>query len=517
MIVMAFTAALTSMISISGVIAVFGSALVGDDVLSNSLFNFLPTFILDPLRSYSETALQIGVTILFVIATLLNLWFNVLILNCSLRISNFIRMLFLRLQRDTKLGIHGWVSASGTLTALMYEAPSVGAFLKNLSFGLKNLLEATGLSVVIFLIDTDLAVGFAAVLIICIGAQIPFIRLTNVLVTKKQVILRDTHESIVHFTTSQLDEVKTFSETRRSAMLGQFDILRRCLIELFVVKEGSKVAFSIVVACSILYFLLGDSGATVEGGEALLLLGAIARSAQKYQEGFGFVVRMVSDHQHLVSMRQELLKNSETIEDLDFWFEVVCNEQGSLLITPIEDSYRVLTKSREAQIVIETCRLESSKLYLMHGDNGVGKSTFLKLLAVRLYGRLNIKVRHVISDQSLFKGLKMFEIVQTFALSCPSKVLVSKAMNALESYESGNVSRGQSFLLRVIVAMSELPKVLLIDEGFDSLEHSARVSLLDVVRDDVLSRDAIAIIVSHDHDFGAENQQVYLRISDEAV
>ena len=66
--------------------------------------------------------------------------------------------------------------------------------------------------------------------------------------------------------------------------------------------------------------------------------------------------------------------------------------------------------------------------------------------------------------------------------------------------EIGTLSGGESQRVALARALAPSPKVLLLDEPFNSLDRSLRTALLDEVRDVLKTLDIVAIHVTHDWD-----------------
>lgn len=165
-----------------------------------------------------------------------------------------------------------------------------------------------------------------------------------------------------------------------------------------------------------------------------------------------------------------------------------------------------------------SCSIEEGCIYGMVGSNGAGKSTFLRLIT-GIYkadeGTVTIDGNNVFENAEL-KSQMAFVPDELYFLNHSSMDRMAKLYISLydsfsvERYEhlksifklNGNknlntFSKGMKRQAATILALSCRPKYLFLDETFDGLDPVMRNLVKNIVCQDVVDRNATAILTSH--------------------
>lgn len=165
-----------------------------------------------------------------------------------------------------------------------------------------------------------------------------------------------------------------------------------------------------------------------------------------------------------------------------------------------------------------SCRIPDGCIYGMVGSNGAGKSTFLRLIT---------GVYRPDSGSVLFDGMPVFDnpAVKSQIAYVPDELffLTGSSMNRMaDCYASlfphfdrkrfsfltesfhlnprrslGTFSKGMKRQAAIILALSTRPKYMFFDETFDGLDPVMRSLVKGLICQDVLEKQATAIITSH--------------------
>lgn len=148
------------------------------------------------------------------------------------------------------------------------------------------------------------------------------------------------------------------------------------------------------------------------------------------------------------------------------------------------------------------------RIILIVGENGIGKTTFLKTLAT-LLGPVDGKVEiDKLSDISylnaetlnLFAHLRGREILDFFESLNGAKVFnrlyeVELFLKVLETKYSA-MSSGMKQLLKLAISITENKKIILWDEPFKSLSEKNKDVVFELIKE--FSKDRIFLITSHE-------------------
>lgn len=163
-------------------------------------------------------------------------------------------------------------------------------------------------------------------------------------------------------------------------------------------------------------------------------------------------------------------------------------------------------------------QIEDGCIYGLVGSNGAGKSTFLRLLAgiyqptagsVTIEGQpvyenyeIKRKIAFVPDDLCQLPGATMDSTALFLSGICPDWSAeryagLLKHFPQPPSRRLDTCSKGMRRQAALILALSCMPKYLLLDEAFDGLDPVIRLTLRKVLADDVSNRGTTVLISSH--------------------
>lgn len=152
--------------------------------------------------------------------------------------------------------------------------------------------------------------------------------------------------------------------------------------------------------------------------------------------------------------------------------------------------------------------------YLL-GENGAGKSTLLNILAKvdREYqGKIedsfiDDEISLVDANPYMLKGDVYKNIA--YPLKIRKRANIDKSMsalldifnlNTLKDKEASKLSSGETQKVAIVRALSFSPKLLMLDEPTANLDKSAKLELIDILKNYNQQGNTI-IVVTHDHSF----------------
>ena len=161
---------------------------------------------------------------------------------------------------------------------------------------------------------------------------------------------------------------------------------------------------------------------------------------------------------------------------------------------------------------------ESKNIYHVIGRNGAGKTTLLKLIKgiyvpdfgeIVLRNNLSTHKDIVFIDnnyRSFFHRLNVMDNLSYFQALQNNNAMISVLNNlinhfelsALVKHKFSDLSQGQMQLISFIRGLSSNPRVILIDEGFSSLDKTNKEKVLEFILDYVEDNNALSIITSHE-------------------
>lgn len=170
--------------------------------------------------------------------------------------------------------------------------------------------------------------------------------------------------------------------------------------------------------------------------------------------------------------------------------------------------------------------VEPGTITTLLGPSGCGKSTLLKAIVGLLStdkGDVTLNAKSLVSTPAHKRGIglmfqnnalfphKNVERNVAFGVQMQgqkpeeyeekvTEMLDLVGLSGFKKREIGTLSGGESQRVALARALVPSPKVLLLDEPFNSLDRSLRTVLLDEVRDVLKTLDIVAIHVTHDWD-----------------
>jgi ABC-2 type transport system ATP-binding protein len=165
-----------------------------------------------------------------------------------------------------------------------------------------------------------------------------------------------------------------------------------------------------------------------------------------------------------------------------------------------------------------TCTIPEGCIYGMVGSNGAGKSTFLRLITgvyrgdagevkvdgVPVYENPAAKANMAYVPDELFflGGASMNRMAKLYRAVYPQFDdkrfdYLTKSFGLDPTRSIGTFSKGMKRQAAVILALCARPKYLFFDETFDGLDPVMRNLVKGLICEDVLERQATAIVTSH--------------------
>ncbi len=165
-----------------------------------------------------------------------------------------------------------------------------------------------------------------------------------------------------------------------------------------------------------------------------------------------------------------------------------------------------------------SCRIDKGSLYGMVGSNGAGKSTFLRLAAgvyrpdagsiliddAPVYDNPAVKNRLVFVPDELFflagaNLTRMAQLYQSFYPQFDEKRFhfLTESFHLDEKRPIHGFSKGMKRQAATILALSCRPDYYFFDETFDGLDPVMRTLVKGLISEDVVDKQATAIITSH--------------------
>ncbi len=178
-----------------------------------------------------------------------------------------------------------------------------------------------------------------------------------------------------------------------------------------------------------------------------------------------------------------------------------------------------LSKSFDGSSVIKdfSYELKANSIYMLEGPNGVGKTTLLKMVRGILtqdQGIISMSCGAKHEDcstyidanhRSFLHRLTVKENLEYFLalnMKTVNSEMIQLLMEEFEIYHLKNkvfssLSVGQMQLIGIIRGLLEQPKLLLLDEALNNLDHNRVKNVASYLEDFVKSDNRIVIICSH--------------------
>lgn len=176
---------------------------------------------------------------------------------------------------------------------------------------------------------------------------------------------------------------------------------------------------------------------------------------------------------------------------------------------------------RGRQVLKIDRQFSAGSITKIYGPSGVGKTTFLKIIAgliVPEKGKITVdgitwldtqsqinlspqkrKAGFVFQDYALFPNMTVMEHLEyaTDDKNWINRLLLLGKLDTLTDHKPTHLSGGQQQRLSILRALAIKPKVLLMDEPFSALDPDMKIQLLKELKTIFNELAATVLIVSH--------------------
>jgi ABC-2 type transport system ATP-binding protein len=163
-----------------------------------------------------------------------------------------------------------------------------------------------------------------------------------------------------------------------------------------------------------------------------------------------------------------------------------------------------------------TLKIHKGQIIGLCGPNGSGKSTFLRIIAgivkptrgyITVFGQrpskdTRKKIAYLSENDVFYKWMKVGELLD-FVRGFYDDFDVINAIELLKNQEIdvarkvGELSRGQRQRLKVILAISRKPELILLDEPFSGIDIVSRERIKEMLKAFLFEGERTAIISTH--------------------
>jgi ABC-2 type transport system ATP-binding protein len=162
--------------------------------------------------------------------------------------------------------------------------------------------------------------------------------------------------------------------------------------------------------------------------------------------------------------------------------------------------------------------VEKGKIYGIIGENGAGKTTLIQAL-VGVYAidegqilidgenpyeneKLKNRMAYVADRNQFFKGYRIEELVDFFEdvyphFSREKFMLYNRVFKLEEKRKVRQLSKGMQMRLSLMLNLATTPEVLVLDEPTSGLDAIAKKQILDLIIEEVETRQMTVVISSH--------------------
>lgn len=179
-----------------------------------------------------------------------------------------------------------------------------------------------------------------------------------------------------------------------------------------------------------------------------------------------------------------------------------------------------LTKVFDNEMVIDSVNLSVTRgsIHAIVGPNGAGKSTLLKIMAglikptlgsVRVFedtiengASLRQRVHYISPDVNLYPSFQVKDILKYGSLlyerwDSERSQMLTDAFALPVNKTVRKLSLGMKMRLRMVLAFSAHPDVLLIDEATNGIDPAAKEQVLDLILQESANRGVTVIMATH--------------------
>lgn len=163
--------------------------------------------------------------------------------------------------------------------------------------------------------------------------------------------------------------------------------------------------------------------------------------------------------------------------------------------------------------------LKKGSIMGLIGENGAGKTTIFRLVLnnigkdsgeIKVFEKDSVQdevfiknnIGYVPAESYLFDNKSLWKIGEKFRIyydNWDSKILKEYAekFNIPYNYDTGDFSTGMKKKAMIALALAHNPKILILDEPTAGLDPTARMELLDILREFVQDEEKSVLISSH--------------------
>lgn len=156
-------------------------------------------------------------------------------------------------------------------------------------------------------------------------------------------------------------------------------------------------------------------------------------------------------------------------------------------------------KYREFELIVDSGSYNDSEIIVLVGENGLGKTTFIKLLE-EWGSKVSVKHQNINFD---FEGTVHAFLIKQIGNMIVETNFVNEVMkplmiNELRDYEMKNLSGGELQRIAIATCLGKSSDIYLLDEPSSFLDAEMRINMAKVIRRYILQIKKTAFVVDHD-------------------